>query len=49
MADSIIITKKDEKFEVTIIRGKQCRWLTIDEEEAVELINKLTKELGVEK
>ncbi|WP_156956013.1 hypothetical protein [Carnobacterium pleistocenium] len=47
MIDSIIITKNGDKFEVSIKQGKQSRWFTIDEEEAKELINKLTKEIGV--
>lgn len=43
----IQLTRNGDKIEVSIKRGKQCRWFTIDDEEANELMIKLQQELGV--
>jgi len=44
--DDIQLNRNGDKIELTIKRGKQCRWFTIDEEEAKELMIKLQQELS---
>lgn len=43
---NIQLTRNGDKIEISIKYGKQCRWFTIDEEEANELMSKLQQELS---